>query len=109
VISTESALGPSGALRPRSPREVASRSEPSLPQGLNDETLLRAASVEEQRVLFAKWVKDLVLSMGCLCHEAEKYLAVPCEEFLKPGYGTFEGPRFERGTRRELLNCQKAG
>lgn len=73
----------------------------------DEEALLRAASVEEQRVLFAKWVKDLVLSMGCSCHEAERFLAVPFTEFLRPGYESFERPRFPHGTCCELMHCDR--
>ena len=36
----------------------------------------------------------------CTRHEAERFLAVPFAEVFKPGYETFERPRFERGTCR---------
>jgi hypothetical protein len=73
----------------------------------DEEALLRAASVEEQRILFAKWVQDLVLDMGCTCYEAEKFLAVPFAEFLKAGYESFERPRLPRGTCCELMHCDR--
>lgn len=68
---------------------------------------MRDKTAEAQRAILAKWVKDVVLSMGCTCHEAEKFLVAPLAEVLKPGYETFERPRFERGTCCELLRCQK--
>ena len=52
---------------------------------------LRDKTVEEQRPILAKWVKDT-------CREAEKFLTAGLADVLKPGYETFERPRFERGT-----------
>ena len=45
--------------------------------------------------------------MGCTCREAEKFLTAGLADVLKPGYESFERPRFERGTCCELLDCQK--
>jgi hypothetical protein len=68
---------------------------------------LRDKSVEDQRTILAKWVKDIVWEMGCTCREAEKFLTAGLADVLKPGYEAFERPRFERGTCCELLQCQK--
>jgi hypothetical protein len=35
---------------------------------------LRDKTVEDQRAILAKWVKDVVWEMGCTCREAEKFL-----------------------------------
>jgi hypothetical protein len=43
----------------------------------------------------------------CTCREAEKFLTAGLADVLKPGYETFGGSRFERGTCCELPNCQK--
>jgi len=72
-----------------------------------EKTLLRDKTVAEQRAILAKWVKDVVSDMGCTCQEAEKLFVVPLADVLKPGYETFERPRFERGTCCELLHCHR--
>jgi hypothetical protein len=68
---------------------------------------LRDKTVEDQRTIFAKWVKGIVWQVGCTCREAEKFPTAGLADLLRPGYETFEHPRFERGTCCELLNCQK--
>ena len=70
---------------------------------------MTAFGVEDQRAILAKWVKDVVWQMGCTCREGEKFLTAGLADVLKPGYETFERPRFERGTCCELLNCLKVG
>jgi hypothetical protein len=52
--------------------------------------------------------RDIVWQMGCTCGEGES-LTAGLADVLKPGYETFERPRFERGTCCELLNCLKVG
>ena len=59
---------------------------------------LRDKTVEDQRAILAKRVKDIVWQMGCTCVAAEKFLTAGLADVLEPGYETFERPRFERGT-----------
>jgi hypothetical protein len=51
---------------------------------------------------------DIVWQMLYTCREAEKFLTAAVADVLKPGYETFERPRFERGTCCELLQRQKS-
>ena len=50
---------------------------------------LHDKTVEDQRAILAKWVKDIVWEMGCTCREAEKFLTTGVADVLKPGYETF--------------------
>ena len=70
---------------------------------------MTAFGVKDQRTILAKRVKDIVWQMGCTCVEPEKFLTAGLSNLLKPGYESFERPRFERGRCCELLSCQKIG
>jgi len=63
---------------------------------------------EEQLLILSKWVKEVVFEMGCSCHEAERFFAVPLKDVLKSGYETFERPRVDPGTCCELLHCRES-
>jgi hypothetical protein len=59
---------------------------------------------DEQRLILAKWAKEVVFEMGATCIEAERPFAVPLKDVLKPGYESFERPQFDRGSCCELLH-----